>query len=105
MLSDFDQPLRKIQFARRPRAFDRRTKPQRKQNRGIGGQPYRFALARKNLIVKGRKIEALDEAPYEARAMVRRQEALKIDHIPARCRRSGRTTRVSPIADSPAPQR
>jgi hypothetical protein len=59
-----------LQFARRPHAFDRRIKPQRKQDRGIGGRPSPFALARENLIVKGRKIEALDETPHEARAMV-----------------------------------
>jgi hypothetical protein len=70
------------QFARRPYPFDRRIKPQRKQNRRIGGRPSRVALARKNLIVKRRKIEALDETPHEARAMLRRQETLKIDHIP-----------------------
>jgi hypothetical protein len=28
-----------LQFARRPHAFDRRVKPQRKQNRGIGRRP------------------------------------------------------------------
>jgi hypothetical protein len=71
-----------LQFARRPHPFDRRIKPQRKQNRGIGGRPSRFALARENPIVKLRKIEALDEAPHNAGAMVRRQQALKIDHVP-----------------------
>jgi hypothetical protein len=39
--------------------------------------------ARENLIVKGRKIEALDETPHQARAVVRWQQTLKIDHIPA----------------------
>jgi hypothetical protein len=72
-----------LQFARRPHAFDRRIKPQRKQHRGIGGRPSRLALARENLIVKRRKIEALDKTPHEARPMARRQKALKIDHIPA----------------------
>ena len=72
-----------LQFARRPYAFDRGVKPQRKQNRRIGGRPSRFALARENLIVKLRKIEALDKTPHQARAMVRRQQTLKINHIPA----------------------
>jgi hypothetical protein len=72
-----------LQFARRPHALDRGVKPQRKQNRRIDGRPSRFALARENLIVKGRKIGALDKTPHQARAMVRWQETLKIDHIPA----------------------
>ena len=63
-----------LQFARRPDPFDRRIEPQRKQHRGIGGRPPRFTLAREHLIVKRRKIEALDEAPDQARAMVRRQK-------------------------------
>ena len=76
-----------FQFARRTHPFNRRIEPQRKQNRGIGGRPARFALARENLrenlIVKLRKIEALDETPDDARAMLRRQKPLEIDPIPA----------------------
>jgi hypothetical protein len=47
----FGKPL---QFARRPYPFDRRIEPQRQHHRRIGGRPSRFALARENLIVKGR---------------------------------------------------
>ena len=72
-----------LQFTRRTHPFDRRIKPQRKQNRGIGGRPSRFALARENPIVKRRKIEALDETPHEARAMVRRQQTLQDRSYPS----------------------
>ena len=72
-----------FQSPRRTHPFNRRIKPQRKQNRRIGGRPARFALARENLIVKLRKIEALDKTPDDARAMVRWQKTLKIDPIPA----------------------
>ena len=72
-----------FQSPRRTHPFNRRIKPQRKQNRRIGGRPARFALARENLIVKLRKIEALDKTPDDARAMLRRQKPLEIDHIPA----------------------
>ena len=76
--------LRKpLQFPRRTDPFDRRIEPQRQQDRRVGRRPSRFALARENLIVKLRKIEALDETPDDARAMLRRQKPLEIDHIPA----------------------
>lgn len=71
-----------LQFARRPHPFNRRIKPQRKQNRRIGARPSRFALARPYPLVKLRQIEALDETPDDARAMVRRQKPLEIDHVP-----------------------
>src|SRR4029077_2101483 len=71
-----------LQFARRPYPFDRRIEPQRKQNRGIGGRPSRLPLARPYPLVKLRQIEALDETPHQARAMVRRQKPLQIDHVP-----------------------
>ena len=72
-----------LQFARRPYPFDRRIEPQRKQNREIGGRPARLPLARPYPLIKLRRIAALDETPDDARAMVRRQKPLEIDHIPA----------------------
>jgi hypothetical protein len=61
--------LRKpLQFPRRTDPFDRRIEPQRQQDRRVGRRPSRFALARENLIVKLRKIEALDKTPRPERA-------------------------------------
>ena len=90
-----------LQFARRADPFDRRTEPQRHENRRIGGRPSRFAFAREHPIVKRREIEALDEAPDEARVMVRGQRPFEVTMSQRNCRRSGRTTRDSPIAHSP----
>ena len=44
-----------FQSPRRTHPFNRRIKPQRKQNRRIGGRPARFALARENLDRKAAK--------------------------------------------------
>ena len=78
-------------------------KPQRQQNRGIGGRPSRFALARENLIVKRRKIEAVDETPRRERARWSAGNSPSRSIMSQRnCRRSGRTTRASPSPIRPS---
>ena len=76
----FDQPC---QFSRRAHPLDGGVKPQPKQHRRIGRRSARGSLARQDLRVKLVKIEALDKAPDNARAVIGGQKPVKVDHIPA----------------------
>src|SRR5438132_1026076 len=68
-----------VEGAGAPDALERRVQPERGENRGIDRGPPRVPFDRANGRIERREIEALDEVPYAARAMVGGQQPVEID--------------------------
>jgi hypothetical protein len=63
--------------------FQAGIQPQRQQQPRIRRWTAGFAFPRPDQLIQSRQIELADEAPHHPRPVIRRQQRLEVDHLPA----------------------